>query len=1040
MKHPLLLALIAIVTALPLPLSAEEVVVPYLRHPSLSPDAGRIAFSYQGDIWTAPVSGGDAVRLTVHPAVDNRPLYSPDGAWIAFASQRQNNFDVFVIPASGGRARPLTFDSADDIPTGWSSNSDTVLFMSERDGRGDMFKVAVSGSEPVRLTGVFNERESEGKLSVDGRFLVFSTGSGITRWWRRDLRTYGNSDIYLLDRAQPQFTTTRLASALTHEINPVFDWQRQVVYFVANYDGQWAQIYRVPVIGSEPEALTNFADDGVQELSGTPDGSVLTFAQGGKLWSLDPVNPTPREIAVRVNGDQAQPEFERRTFDGNVEWIAVAPDGKKLAFIVHGELFTMPTEDPEDARRLTNTAAREQHPCWGIDSRTIYFASDRSGEYQVYSVDALTGVEKRVSWSGQPELKPLVSPDGKYLAFFRGNEQIIRLDLTTNQETVWVKGVFYDHPIEPTMEYDWSPDSRWLTYTLVGPTYETDVWAVNLDGTAGNLSRFTGWNHRPQFARDGKLAYFSNEARGGSSLCRVDLMPAPTEFQESRFDSLFAAKDTAKKAADKATRIDFERIETRRRKAVNLSSEISWPVLTPDGERFYFVSAPLGKSEVWSVKTEDPFELKQITSSGKAKSHLQISGDGKRLFFIEDGRIKVVTTAGDKVESLPVKAVVEVDRLATYRQKFEESWRTLRDYFYDPTFRGRDWNAIRSKYSPLLGSIRNDFDFRDLMLELMGEIDGSHMDLILVEPRVAENLRSGCLGIEWDHRAREINREFKVGRVYPRSPAAIARIRSDDIVLRIDGRLPSDSLTLEQLLAGTIGKRIALEITSSATGKTETHFVKPITQSELENLRYDDWVTSRRQLIDSLSNGKLAYLHIRSMNQSSLDKFEEELVAIAESKAGLIVDVRDNAGGWTATHILSSLQREPYLKRRFRDFVITSEDKMRNKAFERPLALVINNYSGSNAEIFAEGFRQLKLGPIIGTPTAGAVIGTSQYNLIDGMQVRRPSMGAYTVEMQDIDLAPRQPDILIENLLDDMTAGRDPQLVRAVAELLKKIR
>ncbi len=1017
----------------------------YCRYPALSPDGKTVAFTYQGDIWTAPVAGGEARRVTVHDAEDIRPQFSPDGRWLLFSSQRHNNYDVFVIPTIGGEPRQLTFHTSDDVGTGWFSGGDSIVFYSERDGKGDIFKISAAGGAPIKLTGGYTERENDGRISPSGRYLVFTTGSGYVRWWRRDLKTGGNSDIYVQDRSTAEFSTFRLTTDPTHEISPVLDESREMVYFVANYDDTWAQVHRVSLIGGEPERITGFTDDGVQWLNGSPDGTLLVFEQNFRLWTLNPLTGETKQIPISITSDVSTNLSERVTFDGKIEWLALSPDGKKLAYIVHGEVFVIPTEDPKDSRQITRTAAREEHVTWGKDSRTLFFSSDRDGEYQIYEADALTGTEKRLTRSNEPELKPVASPDGKFLAFYRGLDKIVRLELATKRETIWVQGTFYDLGIEPTMEYDWSPDSRWLAFTMNGPTYESDIWAVNLSGEKHNLTRASGFNMRPKFAADGKSVYYTAVAEGTDHTNKVELQLPPATFDESVFDSLFlgkASKDSSKTIKDttKTVRIDPDRIESRRRRAFALSGSSSWPVLSSDGKKFFFVASLLGKSEIWSINTEDDPELKQLTSSGKTKSQLAISGDGKKLYFLDDGKIRSLNTGDGKSESLPVKATIEIDKLATFQQKFQEGWRLLNHYFYDPTFRGTDWKTVRQKYEAPLAHVRTDEEFRNLMLELMGELRGSHLDLILRDEKPAEAIRTGELGIEFDPTVLDRDGLWRVRYLYPQSPAVKAGLAVGNYILACDDSTLGRDQSLERLLSGKVGKRVRLTVADAPAAQPRSVDVKPITASELETLRYFDWVETRRALVDSLSGGRVAYLNIRAMNQPSLDLFKEQLVSLAEGKDGLLVDVRDNSGGWISVHLLGMLDRTPYILRRFRDFGITSENKLRFKAAERPMALLIDNYSASNSEIFAEGFRRLKLGPIIGTPTASGVIGTSQFDLIDGTQIRRPSMGAFTVEMEDTDRVPRQPDIFVENLPDDLIAGRDPQLVRAVQELMKSLK
>lgn len=1047
MRYFVALKIIFVTTLTFLAAHASAAEVLYARYPALSPDGKTIAFTYRGDIWSVPATGGEAVRLTLHAAEDIMPHYSPDGLWLMFSSRRFDNYDVFIMPSSGGEARQLTVHTADDFGSGWYPNSDSILFYSERDGRSDIFKNAIIGGTAIRLTGDHLEREYDGKISADGRFMLFSNGSGISRWWRRDLRTAANTDIFLQDRSNKQFTSIRLTDHPTHEIWPVLNQARNAVYFVANYDNTWSQIHKVPMDGGESVKLTSFTDDGVQWLNSTPDGSLLVFEQGFKIWTLDPATGKTTQIPITIRTDERGNLALRKVLDNSIQWFAVSPDNKKIAVVMHGEVFVLPAEDAVEARRITTTPAREHHVAWGSDSKTLFYCSDRDGDYAIYSADASTGIEKRLTNSTEAEMKPLPSPDGKYLVFYRGLDKIIRYEIASGREEIWIEGGFHDFALEETMEYAWSHDSKWLAFTMVGPTYESDIWVASLDGQKQNISRFAGYNYRPLFSTDGKLIYFTGTLYDLTETFKVALTDKPAEFFETSLDSLFipkAGKDTVKTSkSDKKidpVQINFDAIEKRRSRAITISGDNRWPGLTNDGKKFYFVASLLGKSEIWSANAEGDLELKQLTTSGKSKSNLALNAEGKKLYYLEDSKLKSLAVSDGKSESVSFKAAMDIDANANYRQKFYESWRLLKNYFYDPNFRGIDWQATRNKYEPILAHIRTEEEFRNLMLELMGELRGSHMDFVIEEPKPAETINSGYTGIDLDFGAIDNENEFRIKSVLPLSPAALADIKTGEYITAINGQRLSRTADFEALLTGQVGKRVTLTLSDTPAGTGRDIHVKPVSQTQTQNLRYQNWVETRRQLVDSLSNGRIAYLHIRAMNQTALQLFKEQLVSIAESKDALIVDVRENPGGSIAVHLLGMLDRTPWLLRRFRDFPLVSENKYRSKAFERPQACLINGYSGSNAEIFAEGFRRHQLGPIIGTPTGSAVIGTAEYYLIDGAHIRRPSWGSFTLEMEDTDLVPRQPDIFIENLPDDLQSGRDPQLMRAVTELMKTLK
>lgn len=1048
--YPLLLTLLFFVILAVVNIEAGEIL--YGRYPALSPDGQTIAFTYMGDIWTVPAAGGDARRLTVHEAEDIQPHYSPDGSLILFSSRRQNNYDLFVIPAEGGQPRRLTFHSGDDIGSGWFPGGDSVAFTTGRGGYRDIYKVAIEGGTPIELTGYRYEQEFNGRISSDGKYLLFNNGSAASRWWRRDLQVSRNTEIFLQDRTQEEFTVRRLTEFPGHDTWPVLNEERGEIYFVS-CRGEWAQIWKIPLEGGEPTALTDFDGDGVQWLNANPQGTMLVFEQNFGIWIMNPDDGIPRRVAINIMTDERVNLLEEKTFNGDLEWYSLSPDEKKIVAVVHGEIFILPAEEPTEGRRITFTSGRENHPVWGSDSKTLYYSSDRHSNYDIYSADAVTGEEKRLTSAIENEVKPVVSPDGKYLAFYRGLDKIIRMDLESGNEIVWVEGILFDLGVEPTMEYNWSPDSRWLAFTMAGPTYETDIFVVDLEGNIYNISKFAGWNHRPRFSSDGKIVYFSSSIHDRYDTYKIDLMHQPDEFFEAEIDSLFMKepesdteekKDKEKGTVDKKDTveviIDFDRIDKRRSKAYDLNTSSEFPVLTPDGEKYVFVSSILGKPEIWSVNVDDDPDLKQLTHSGKGKSLLTVTGDSKAVLYLEEGKIMRVEIAGEKAKALGFKAVVDINTGELNRQKYNEAWQVLNTYFYDGTFHEADWAAAREKYAPALEHIRTEPEFINLVKELMGELRASHLNIYSREPQPDANIVTGETGIIPDYRELDRQGRFRIGYVIPESPADLAGIRAGQYLIAVDGTSLSREVNFYKLMAGVIDHRLVLTIADRPGGKGQDVVLKPISSRTLGSLAYDDWVETRRHLVDSLSGGRLAYIHIPAMSRSRLEKFIEELVSIAESKDGLVIDVRNNGGGNIAVHLLGILVRTPYFLRNFRDFPVTTENKMRSDALEKPMTLLINNYSASNSEIFAEGFRKLKLGKIVGEPTAGAVIGTGSYNLIDGTRIRRPSWGAYTVEMEDTDLIPRQPDIFVENLPDDFINGRDPQLVRAVEELMNELK
>jgi tricorn protease len=1028
---------------------AQEASKPYLRYPCLSPDGKTICFSCKGDLWLVPVAGGDAKRLTVHPAEDIMPQFSPDGSRILFSSDRYDNYDLYIMPVSGGEPERLTYYTGRDIGTGWTPDGDTVIFYSFRDRNYDIFKVSLQGETPVALTGGIWIREFFGKITPDGKKLVFNNGSSRTRWWKNSLFGGANTDIWILDLSAPDFKLDRITDDDRHEIWPIYDQGSETIFFVTNRDSL-PNIWKKDLKSGAESKLTDFSDDGVQWLNSNPQMDKLVFEQAFSIWYFDPSSGDPRKVNINLATDTKTNPIKEFTYKGNISQYDISPDGKLAALIIRGELFVIPTEEPKFARRLTFTPQREQHPCFGADSKTIYYSSDRNGNYDIFAYNLADKSDTQITSSPENETKPLCSPDSGKLVYYRGLGKTMLYDLKSGKEIDSVMGLFVDLAVEPDIEYDFSPDSRYLTMTMAMETYETNIWITDFNSDPINVSQLADYNIRPRFSKDGKLLYFSSYMPEYLATYKVELTPKAVEFDEDRLDSLLMDKpdkkeDKKDKDKDKEekkvseTKIDLRDIHKRVSKAIDLTASQSSPVLTPDGEKYLFIADILGKPEIWSINAEDDDpDLTQLTHSGKAKSYLTVSSDSKQAYFLEGGNLKQLDISAKKAENLNFTAEMDVVIEKENRQKYEEAWAMLNQYFYDPAYHGTDWRAVREKYEPLIGELETEEEFRNVIFEMMGELKASHLYIYSKQSGPKKEVSTPYYGFHLDYNELDNNGLYRVGLVLPNSPAALSEpaVKTGDYILAINGQFLRRETNIYPLLNGLIGKKTILTMAESPEGKPYEVELKGADFTPVYDLDYDYWVETRRRMVDSLSGGMLAYLHIRAMNQPALEKFKLELVNLSEDKEGVVIDVRHNGGGNIAVHLLGILIKEPYIYRNFVGYPITSENKMRSKALEKPSILLIDNGSGSNSEIFAEGFRKLGLGKIVGTRTSGGVIGTASFTLLDGTRIRRPSWGCYTTDMENLELVPRYPDITVEINLEDEINGRDPQLERAVAELL----
>jgi C-terminal processing protease CtpA/Prc len=522
------------------------------------------------------------------------------------------------------------------------------------------------------------------------------------------------------------------------------------------------------------------------------------------------------------------------------------------------------------------------------------------------------------------------------------------------------------------------------------------------------------------------------------------LKSEPPEFAEARLDSLYEAapaKDEDRSDSLPTVEIDLDRAHTRWQRVYLLAADQSELVQTPDGEYWLFVADLPGGRNIWRVPVDPDSDDKplQLTSGSKAKSGLAVAKDGKRIYYLEDGRIGTVTIDGKEQKQLSFTADYDYHPARRHEQKLTEVWRMLGNYFYDPALHGAAWDSLHDQFAAILPHIELDEELRDLLREFLGTLNASHLNIYGGRPELPTAKQSGYLGVEFDAPALRSG-IYRIGTIYAQGPIAEADAAMDtgDTLVAVNGDTLVNRSNLDSLLAGTIGERV--QLTFRGASGLQTAAVKPVSKSRHNDLRYEHWVESRRGYVDSVSEGRLGYLHIRAMDQRALDRFKRELADQTANYEGLVIDVRFNGGGWIAVHLLGMLEREPFVLRNFRGYGTVSENKSRSYAVEKPMILLINHFSASNSEIFAEGWRTLNLGKIVGYPTSAAVIGTAAYRLIDGTICRRPSWGAYTLSMENLEGNGRVPDIQLFNTQHDWLSNRDPQLQRAVEELLAELR
>jgi tricorn protease len=1047
--------------------AASAVEAPLPRHPAPSPDGSQIAFAWQGDLWLVPAAGGDARRLTAHPAIERYPVWSRDGKFLAFASSRHGNLDVFVMPVDGSAAPVrLTYASTSDVPDDFTPDGKAVLFTSNRSESvkwgSQLWTVPVDGGTPALTQDAFGEAAS---YSPGGEELAFVRGQ--TKWTRRGYRGSASRDIWLRDGGGDYSKLTDFDGT---DDRPTW-LDGGTIIFLSSREGR-KNVFRLDVASKTATALTAHEGSAVRFPRAAANGSVVAYEFEDAIWTVPPAGGPPTRLSIQVPSDQVKNPIERRTSTDDADELAISPHGKLAAFIVHGDVFVTAIVDKDDQEiakpptaRVTTSPERERDLSWSPDSTTLLFSSAVDGNDDLYTAvpaakdtpwpEAFEFNLTRVTDTPAEEYAASFSPDGERIAFIRGLGQLIVQPATGGDETV-----ILDHWAAP--DYEWSPDGAWIAYSTPDEHYNSEVWVVpSAGGDRYNVSRHPDDDVAPRWSPDGRrLVWTAKRADNtfdlwGVWLTREDDERTPAQWlklwndkpkdKKKGTDDDEEPEDDEKKPEPPTVSIDFDRLWERVHRITDLKGDESAARVSPDGKTVIFTAEFEGDTDLYSVRW-DGEELKRLTKDGAEPEQFVFDSKGKTIFYLDGkGRIKRVGLDGKSGDPVPFKARYVVDVRLERAVVFNEAWRALNENFYDPGFHHVDWPAQQVKYRQWALAASTKEDFADIVNLMLGELNASHMGYYPPGTRgrpTASGDSTGWIGVTYDPAAGGPG--LLIREVLADSPASRtdAAVQPGERLIAVNGVEIDDTTNVFGLFVDTVGERTRLTVRGSDT-KDRTAVVEPV--SSQRGLRYDTWVRQRRALTDEWSGGRLGYIHIQGMNIPSFEEFERMLYAAADGKEGLVVDVRSNGGGWTTDYLMAVLmvQRHAFTIPRGGDPEIRAypQSRLPLAAWTRPAVAICNEDSYSNAEIFSHAFKSLGRGPLVGSPTFGAVISTGGMRTLDGATVRLPLRGWYVAPTEiNMENNGAQPDVLVwQPPAEDASATKDTQLQRAVEVLLDTI-
>jgi len=1056
----------------------------WLRDVKISPDGHEIAFCYKGDIWTVPASGGTATRITSGTAYEANPVWSPDGSKIAFASDRNGNMDIFIVDAIGGAPMRLTYNSAAEIPEAFTPDGTQILYSAAiqdpaasalfPSGRmTELYAVPTTGGAATRVLATPARYIS---WEQGGESFLYQDVKGFEDEWRKHHTSGVTRDIWRYDTRTG--THKNLTARRGEDTNPVAADGKS--YFLSERDGGTMNVYALATDGSVTP-VTRFTTHPVRFLSRGADGT-LCFTYDGEIYTMRD-GTAPSKVAIRLVDDY-MPDVEKLSVSRGASEASPSPDGTQMALICRGDVFVTSVEY-ETTRQVTSTPAAESGVQWSTDGKKLVYASERNGRSNIYTAEMArpdeeinfanaTSFKERALFAddGHERSCPKYSPDGKQLAFVLDRTKLAVMDIASGSVRELTDGS--THPErDGGFDYQWSPDSRWIALDIVARRHEpySDVAIINVaDGTMTNLTNSGYFDETMRWVLDGNAILFGSERYGmrnhASWGSQYDAMlvflnrDAYDKFMLSEEDYALRkelekkhkpakndeTKDKKNKkgkkedadtdnAEDNIIKVETDGIDKRVVRLTPMSSDLIDAIITADGETLYYTTQADEGVYLWKLALRDEDSAMEMEKKMTGGGHFTATPDLSTMFILGSSLRKFDPNSA-KTTPISYSATMRLDHDAERAYMFDYVAREEAERFYTADMHGVDWPAMTEAYRKFMPYIANNYDFAELLSEWLGELNVSHTGGRYYPSAGRQADRTASLGLIYDYSY--TGQGLRVEEVVTGGPfdKATSAMRAGCVIESINGKTLSHTTDYAELLTDIAGRKTLVSFRDPSGTLTE-EVVLPVSAGEFSSLLYERWVDARRAEVDSLSGGRLGYVHIESMDDDSFRRVYSDLLGRYNDREGVVVDIRWNGGGRLHEDIEVLLSGEKYLTQEIRG---TATCDMPSRRWNKPSIMLMSEACYSNAHGTPWVYRHRGIGRLVGAPVAGTMTSVNWVRMQDPSLVFGiPVIGYRLADGSVLENQELEPDITVYNTPEGIASGRDDQLRRAVEELLKEI-